>query len=307
VDGSVGIVAVGIDADASLVVDGATIVGPGDVKSGTGMDATNTYLPASSLNIVVKNTIIRHYPASLWVDGFAPGHVDFDISYSDYDSSTKNVPGPGATLTETNNSYVGNTGFGEEGFAPLAGSPLIDAGDPSEPQGLDALGHTLVTDGDGDGIARRDIGAVELPTQPLKPGSPAPPSAGDGLPGGDMHAVPPVDTLAPSLSHLRLSRKVFAVGRARTAIAARSARGTRISYKLSESAKVVVKIQRVGAKRAAGKLSRASKTGLNTIAFSGRIGAKALKAGRYRAVITATDATGNRSAAKTVSFRIVTR
>jgi len=39
----------------------------------------------------------------------------------------------------------------------------------------------------------------------------------------------------------------------------------------------------------------------------GRIGAKALRPGRYRAVITAVDAAGNRSAPKTVRFRIAAR
>jgi hypothetical protein len=307
VDGSVGIGAESIDADASVDVDGATIEGPAAAQSASGIVATNTYVPASALNVVVRNTIIRHYTSSLWVDGFAPGHVNFDISYSDYDPTAKNVPGPGATLTATNNSFVGDTGFSEEDFVPLAGSPLIDAGDPSEPQGLDALGNALVTDGDGDGIARRDIGAVELATQPLKPVPPAPPSGGGDVPGSGVPAASIVDTLAPTLSNLRLSRTVFAVGRAKTAIAARSTRGTRISYKLSESAKVVIKIRRVGAKRGAGRLVRAARGGLNTIAFSGRIGRKALKPGRYSLTIRATDAAGNRSAQKTIRFRVATR
>jgi hypothetical protein len=57
--------------------------------------------------------------------------------------------------------------------------------------------------------------------------------------------------------------------------------------------------------RSAGKLTRTGKKGANTIKFSGRIGRKALSRGRYRAVITATDAAGNRSAARSVNFRLV--
>ena len=50
---------------------------------------------------------------------------------------------------------------------------------------------------------------------------------------------------------------------------------------------------------------RTGRKGANTLEFSGRIGRRALKRGRYRAVITATDAAGNRSAAKSVRFRVV--
>ena len=57
--------------------------------------------------------------------------------------------------------------------------------------------------------------------------------------------------------------------------------------------------------RSAGKLVRTGKKGANRLKFSGRIGRRALKRGRYRAVITATDAAGNRSAPRRVKFRIV--
>jgi hypothetical protein len=310
--GSVALGAGHLDGDVNVQVDGATLDGPDDATNGgTAVSLDNAYTPAYSVDVGMKNTLIRGYASNLWVGASdaGSGHVHLDASYSDYDSSLETVVGSKASVAESHVSFIGDGPFtDDEDLFPLVGMGIIDAGDPNEPQGKDLAGNPLVTDGDGDGVARRDIGALELATQPLKP------VPGDASPAGAVDpssAVPPVnpmrDTLAPALSGLRFSHKVFAVGHARTAIAARTVRGTRLSYTLSESAKVVVKIQRVGAKRAAGKLSRASKTGLNTIAFSGRIGAKALKAGRYRAVITATDATGNRSAAKTVSFRIVMR
>jgi hypothetical protein len=44
-----------------------------------------------------------------------------------------------------------------------------------------------------------------------------------------------------------------------------------------------------------------------SIAFSGRVGRKALKTGSYRALVTARDAAGNRSRQRTLSFKIVKR
>ena len=48
-----------------------------------------------------------------------------------------------------------------------------------------------------------------------------------------------------------------------------------------------------------------SQVGQNQVKFTGRIGRKALKRGRYRLTIVATDAAGNRSKAKRLRFRIV--
>lgn len=54
-----------------------------------------------------------------------------------------------------------------------------------------------------------------------------------------------------------------------------------------------------------GTLTRNGKAGRNSLAFSGRIGRRALKPGRYRATFRATDAAGNRSAARRITFRVV--
>lgn len=54
-----------------------------------------------------------------------------------------------------------------------------------------------------------------------------------------------------------------------------------------------------------GVLNRKGKAGSNEESFSGRIGTKRLKVGRYRIVVTATDAAGNASQPKTKAFRIV--
>jgi CSLREA domain-containing protein len=143
-------------------------------------------------------------------------------------------------------------------------------------------------------------------------------------------APPPTDTVAPVFGGVSLTNGVFAVGPKATAVSARAKRGTTFRYTLSEAARVKIVIARAAAGRRKGKrcakptrrlrrakkctrfaksgtLTRASKAGANKVPFSGRIGTKKLKPGRYRAVLTATDAAGNRSLAKTLRFRIVRR
>lgn len=105
-------------------------------------------------------------------------------------------------------------------------------------------------------------------------------------------------------------------------------RGTTFHYSLSEAARVVFTIERaskgrkVGKKcrkqtkrnRTRGRCTRDSKVGSfaaqgaagkNAKKFSGRIGRKLLRKGRHRAILVATDAAGNRSAARRVSFTVV--
>ena len=60
-----------------------------------------------------------------------------------------------------------------------------------------------------------------------------------------------------------------------------------------------VRYVRVGALRASGK------AGVNRLSFSGRIGRRALRPGRYRARATATDLAGNVSAERRLTFRVV--
>ena len=51
-------------------------------------------------------------------------------------------------------------------------------------------------------------------------------------------------------------------------------------------------------------LRRTAKVGPNSIRFAGRPRGKALKPGRYRAVVTVTDAAANRSAPKRTRFKV---
>jgi hypothetical protein len=124
------------------------------------------------------------------------------------------------------------------------------------------------------------------------------------------------DTVSPVITSLSLTRRSFRVAKAATPVAARAKRGTAFRYTLSEPATVTIEIQRKrrcrrGATckryRSVGTLTRKAAQLRNGTRFSGRIGKKALRRGRYRAVVRATDSGGNRSAPRRASFKIVRR
>jgi hypothetical protein len=282
--------------DTNMIVDGVTIVTPSSLDA-TGVTVTTVDAPDRSAHLTLANSVIRGPFPPLLAHATGTGSATISASYSDY--APWGSYAIGGTISESNITHVGDALFDEtpgHEFRLLAGSPLIDKGDPAAPQGLDLDGAMRVADGNGDGIARRDIGAFELQATNAGPG------AGDGLSGG-----PAADTKAPLISGFRSRRSVFAVARGATPRAARAARGTTLRYTLSENARVALKIRvkRDTRYRTVGALRRNGVSGPNRIRFTGRIGRRALRAGRYRAVITATDAAGNRSAPRRTSFRVV--
>ena len=197
-------------------------------------------------------------------------------SYSDYDPSFNTSSGANASLAEANVSNVGAAGFvapGSGNYRLLPTSKLVDAGDPGTAQGTDLDGNPLVADGNGDGIARRDLGAFEVPAAPT-----------GGGPGG-TEPVETADSVAPVVGGFSATRTVFTVARASTPVAARASGGTRLRYILSERARVTVAVKRAVKRgghvrlRTVGSLRRDGAQGANTIRFSGRIGRRALRPG----------------------------
>jgi hypothetical protein len=147
---------------------------------------------------------------------------------------------------------------------------------------------------------------------------------------------PPGDTTAAVISGFTMTAKRFRVGLDRTPRSAakrrrRAAIGSAFRFRLSERARVVVTIERALPGRRVGRRCRPPsrrlrgrrqctrydaqgsitrrdrRVGRNRIEFSGRIGVKALKPGRYRATIAATDSAGNRSKRRRTSFTVVRR
>jgi hypothetical protein len=186
------------------------------------------------------------------------------------------------------------------GFRLKPGSPLVDHGDRSlvvaGEQDLAAMRRSL--DGDGDCVARPDIGAFERPA-------------------------------VVCVSRFRATQRVFAPVRKRANAGRRRARrGTTFLFRLSGRAKVRIAIERIRAGRLVkgrcvkprreyrhkrpcrryrtlGTIRANGRKGPNRKRFSGRIKGKALRPARYRAAIVAIDPLGAKSQRRRLTFRIV--
>jgi polysaccharide biosynthesis protein PslG len=141
-----------------------------------------------------------------------------------------------------------------------------------------------------------------------------PPAAGDTTPRAARDRIPPV------IRRFSLQRRRVRVDPRRRPGTARPSQrgGSFFRYVLSEDATVQIRIRRVGRRprpvcprtrrrtcnhvRLSGTISRKSRAGRNRTKFSGWIGRNVLRPGRYRAVITGTDAAGNRSTRRAVRF-----
>lgn len=176
------------------------------------------------------------------------------------------------------------------------------------------------------------------------PQPPGPPAPGGGTPpenGGPGGGTPPpvLDRIAPGLTAFAATRKTFRVGPGATssngnATAAgrkkATPRGTTLTLMLNEAAKVKIEVlqrttgRRVGKKCvkatksnrkrkkctrlvAKGSFTRSAKAGKSKIAWSGKIGRKALKPGKYTVHATPTDAAGNKGKARSLNVKIVRR
>jgi hypothetical protein len=282
-----------------------------DGKSGGTLDATNVTVAGAgafvtgaesvgtnqgvATHLTLENSAIAQTAHSLArLDG-GGGSASLIVRHSAYDHSTVSDIGSGSIDQAGPNLDLKTLGFVDpavDDYHLAADSPLRDAGDPAPAGGLattDLGKNPRSVDGNGDGIAAPDIGAFEF--QP----SPAPPVTPPVTP-----TTPPVVTtdIAPVITSAKLSHRRFSIGRA-------PRRGT--AFRLTVSKAATVKIAIAHGKRTAGTLKRASRQGLNRIVFSGRIGRRALRPGRYAARIVAIDASGRRSAPRTLRFTVVKR
>jgi hypothetical protein len=120
-----------------------------------------------------------------------------------------------------------------------------------------------------------------------------------------------VKRIPPRILSFGMTHRAFAVGAKPTPLsgARRVPVGTTFRFKLSEAARVRIAIQRKRGRKwkTVGTLKRRASTKPKRVPFSGRLRRKALALGRYRAVLVATDRTGNRSKPRRLGFRVVRR
>jgi hypothetical protein len=131
----------------------------------------------------------------------------------------------------------------------------------------------------------KEFDRYSLFSDPYTPPPPQPPPACCG---------PPPDVTKPVARRFRITHRRF-----------RPHRGaTKFRFTLSEPADVRIRFKRRG--RSVGALKRRHlEAGANAITFSGRLRGHRLRAGRYVAVLTATDAAGNRSRARSIRFTVL--
>jgi hypothetical protein len=81
--------------------------------------------------------------------------------------------------------------------------------------------------------------------------------------------------------------------------------GRRVGGKCARPSRRLRQNKRCTRYRTIARLERSATSGANSVRFTGRLHKRALRPGRYRALITATDTAGNRSTPRTAAFRIV--
>ncbi len=242
-----------------------------------------------------------------------------DARYSSLAATPAEQSGPGAITVGPGVLNDPEPGLASGG-AILAGSPLINAGDPAGPEAGDS--PTDLAGNERIQVGRRDIGALESPF------APAPPPSAPIVPGG---SAPP--HRAPVISRLTLSHRRFRVG-------GLPRRGTTVRLRLSAPAALTLRVDRVlagrkivrrgkptvcrvtparhaKARKAAAKgkpcrvyrqvgtLRRSQVDGAVSVAFSGRFGRTALRAGAYRLTASARDATGAAAAPQRITFTVI--
>lgn len=210
---------------------------------------------------------------------------------------------------------VGFTDPAHGDFTLRAGSPLVDAGwtaaffDLDAP--LDLAGAARVADGDGDGTARRDVGAFERQAPVAAPDPKAidpkdatvPTTTDDAKPTAPVEptkpttqAPKPVDAIAPQLTKLRVSAKGRGKARTRTA-----------RFSVTEASTVTLTLARRAGKRwvaVKGSVVQPATAGQAKLVLPKKLGGNSLKPGAYRLTAVARDAAGNASAAQRATFRV---
>ncbi|MGY2877119.1 hypothetical protein ACVW00_004309 [Marmoricola sp. URHA0025 HA25] len=168
----------------SITADHVTIIGGGNFSVGV---AAYARAPGAlqQASVQLTNSIVAGPKTSFDVqatnDGLQGANSTASITTSYSDWSTQSVssgPNGAATLTNGAGHLAVDPGFrnaagGDYGLAES--SPVIDKGAPgSGGPALDLSKSARILDGNGDGVAVRDMGAYEAPTKVMVPGTVTP-------------------------------------------------------------------------------------------------------------------------------------
>jgi hypothetical protein len=280
----------------SLQVSRTTIVGSGINQRGilVGADSANESMDFDLSDSVIYGTG-SSFDSVQTVHAAAAGATTFDVTRSAYNLSLASDTGPNPIATTT--SAIVNLATTAPGFVnpaardyrPAAGSPLIDAGPSSAIAAVDVIGQPRVVDGNGDGIAMVDLGALEYQPPATIPGS----------------GVEPIAT-AKIVAKPKKSFKVGKKGGFGTA--KKGAPSFSVSF--SNSAKAKFTLKSIGKKKKKLKSVKGSQTltvknGTTKFGFRGKWNKKKLKVGKYRVSITPLSPTGKAGKAVTVDIKLV--
>lgn len=167
-----------VTSTATVTVTGSTIVGTGRT---TGVGAESNAMIGGFVNVV--DSILWGHLVDVNRFAVAGGNPTISLTRTLYDPTKVNLVGPGVLDVSGGGNLTGVApGFVSEltgDYRLLAGSPAIDAGTTGglaagEPA-IDIGGDPRISDGNGDGVARRDIGAFERLAPPAVSPPPPPP------------------------------------------------------------------------------------------------------------------------------------
>jgi PKD repeat protein len=156
-------------ANATLTLNHASIVGGGNPN---GRALVASAVGGGRSDVTLRNGVITGYPVVFDRSAAAGSVATITTDYSSYGGTTAQDTGSGS-IAETNHIDVPPGFLSGTDFHLRPDSALIDAGDPA---GLaagelttDLANQPRIIDGNGDCVARRDIGAYEFTPGPRAP------------------------------------------------------------------------------------------------------------------------------------------